>query len=49
MWLPDDASTRSVIGSPVSFLSYDAMADAEMRALIRQLRAEGINCKRLSA
>jgi len=44
MWLPDDVETKSLIGSPVSFLSDEAMADAEMRTLIRQLRAEGINC-----
>jgi hypothetical protein len=44
MWLPDAVETNSLAGAPVSFSSDEDTGDAEARALVRLLKAAGVNC-----
>ena len=44
MWLPDAVELNSLAGLPVSFSSDEDTGDAEARALVRLLKAAGLNC-----
>lgn len=49
MWHPGAAKTDSLMGAPVSFMSDEVANDAEARAMVHQLTAEGFNCISVTA
>jgi len=49
MWHPGLAETDSLMGTRVSFISEEVANDAEARAMVRQLTAEGFNCISVTA
>jgi len=49
MWHPDAVGTEYLSGSPVSFMSDEVANDAEARARVRQLTAEGFSCISVTA
>jgi len=49
MWHPGVVGTDYLTGSPVSFVSDEVANDAEARAMVRRLTAEGFNCISVTA